>query len=519
MQTRVKDFLFELIKSLTKSEKRYFKLHASRHTIGEENTYVTLFDFLDRMPEYNEDRVFQHFKGSPFLNRFSITKKRLYDHILSALDDFHTSHSIDAKLNKSLHSADILFNKGLYDQSARVIKSAIKIAETHQRYALLFTLRRRQKQLIENLGYTEFTLEDLTAVREEDHSLLQHESYYAELWNIKSVLFYELGRKGKARSTQEIHSYKNIIEALKPIPSRWGHSFEVNYLYNHILSAYYFAIDEMNNSYKHLKVNSELFTAHPEQLQMQLNKYFSLVTNTIYVAEKLGKNRDADDLLKQLKSIQHMVNEQQFTDVRMKYFASVTSSELSLMTHRGIFTLSSTQLSAITDQLDQYDDKISATRRSYIRFKIATILLANGELSMALKWVNSILNDEGLDASEDIRSYTHLLHMLIHLELKNNDVLTYMMKNTQRFLKSRNRLHGFEQSFLQFLTKRLKCTTKLEELDCWEELYTQLSILKEDSFEHYAFDYFDLLHWAESKFKNTSFVELVQREKRKSNLV
>jgi hypothetical protein len=176
--------------------------------------------------------------------------------------------------------------------------------------------------------------------------------------------------------------------------------------------------------------------------------------------------------------------------------------------------LTSTQFNEIKQQLDQYSDKISATRRSYIRFKVATILLANGDLSAALKWVNKILNDDGLEASEDIRSYTHLLHMLIHLDLKNNDVLTYMMKNTQRFLKSRNRLHGFEQSFLNFLTKRLKCSTKLEELDCWEELYLQLSKLKEDSFEHYAFDYFDLMHWAESKFKETSFIELVQRSKR-----
>ena len=514
MQTKVKDFLFELIKSLTKSEKRYFKLHASRHTIGEENAYVTLFDYLDRMQEYDEAKVFNHFKGAAFLNRFSITKKRLYDHVLSSLDDFHTTHSIDAKLNKSIHSADILFNKGLYEQSSRVIKSAIKLATSHQRFTILFSLRRRQKQLIENLGYVDFSLAELTAVKDEDQVLLAHEAYYSELWNMKSVLFHELGRKGKARSPQEIGTFEQIIEQLKPIPVQLSHSFEITYLYHHILSAYYFAVDDMISSYDHLKKNSELFVSNPEQIQLQLNKYFSLITNTIYVAEKLGYQRDADTMLKQLKSTLPLVEEQQHEDLRIKYFASVTSSELSLVTQRGSFRLTSTQLSEIKRQLDQYSDKISATRRSYIRFKVATILLANGDLSAALKWVNKILNDEGLEASEDIRSYTHLLHMLIHLDLKNNDVLTYMMKNTQRFLKSRNRLHGFEQSFLNFLTKRLKCTTKLEELDCWEELYLQLSKLKEDSFEHYAFDYFDLMHWAESKFKETSFIELVQRSKR-----
>ena len=44
MSNKVSNHLFELIKSLNKSEKRYFKLFSSRHTIGEENGYLKLFD-------------------------------------------------------------------------------------------------------------------------------------------------------------------------------------------------------------------------------------------------------------------------------------------------------------------------------------------------------------------------------------------------------------------------------------------------------------------------------------------
>lgn len=39
--------LYELIRSLTKSEKRYFKIYASRHTIGEKNNGIKIFDFID----------------------------------------------------------------------------------------------------------------------------------------------------------------------------------------------------------------------------------------------------------------------------------------------------------------------------------------------------------------------------------------------------------------------------------------------------------------------------------------
>ena len=108
MSSKVNEALFELIQSMTKSEKRYFKLLSSRHTIGNENNYILLFNAIEKQTEYSEEQLFSMFKGQAFLNRFSITKKRLYDHILSSLDAFHAANSIDAQLFKMLHSADIL---------------------------------------------------------------------------------------------------------------------------------------------------------------------------------------------------------------------------------------------------------------------------------------------------------------------------------------------------------------------------------------------------------------------------
>jgi hypothetical protein len=70
MSSKVNNALFELVKAMSKSEKRYFKLMSSRHTIGKENNYVRLFDYLDKQSEYDEDLIFKTFKGEAFLNRF-----------------------------------------------------------------------------------------------------------------------------------------------------------------------------------------------------------------------------------------------------------------------------------------------------------------------------------------------------------------------------------------------------------------------------------------------------------------
>jgi len=55
MPKRSTDELFQLIKSLEKSEKRNFKLYINRSGGNEDLKIVQLFDALDKMAEYDED--------------------------------------------------------------------------------------------------------------------------------------------------------------------------------------------------------------------------------------------------------------------------------------------------------------------------------------------------------------------------------------------------------------------------------------------------------------------------------
>ena len=76
--------LFDLIKSLKQSEKRYFKIFSERHVIGEKNNYVMLFDAIDNMAEYDELALI---KSNPFLKEslLSDQKYHLYGLILKSL--------------------------------------------------------------------------------------------------------------------------------------------------------------------------------------------------------------------------------------------------------------------------------------------------------------------------------------------------------------------------------------------------------------------------------------------------
>ena len=120
----VKYALNELIKSMTMSEKRYFKIYSSKHVIGENNDYVLLFDFIDKSKDY-EEAILQN---QSFVKNLSAEKNYLYNLILKSLNAFHASLNSKTQIYQLLESIEILYHKGLYDQALKLVKKASKIA-------------------------------------------------------------------------------------------------------------------------------------------------------------------------------------------------------------------------------------------------------------------------------------------------------------------------------------------------------------------------------------------------------
>lgn len=508
MSGKVTEALFDLIHSLTKSEKRYFKLLSSRHTIGDENNYVRLFDFLDAQKEYNEAALFEHFKGEAFLNRFSITKKRLYDHVLTALDAYHRSNSIEAQIDHLLQASDILYEKSLYDQSRRVLTSALKLAKKHEKSELVLRVTRRQKRLLETKGYLDIQMNEMEAQVQATEEAIDSLRHLNQVWEVKSRLFNQLSQRGVARSEQESMAYTEICESLMNKGLPVNASVELQYLFHHTVSAYYYAVNNLESSLEHMRKNITLFVQDTKNEFIEANKKISVLTNAIYVADKLGYYNESIKMVAQLKRMANDLSTNE--DLSIKLFSSISSIELSLFLRKGDFTSACRYAEQLEEKLDQLSDKVVPIRRAFLEFKIAVAYLGSNAYTKALHWVNRILNNSELDKTEDLMGFAQLLDLLIHIELHHDQLLPYSLKNTQRFFKTRNRLYDFEKVFLQFIGRLIKSEDVFESQQIWEELYHELASVSMDEYQRIALDYFDFKSWAEAKLKQKSFQSIVR---------
>ncbi len=508
MSNKVNEALFDLIHSLTKSEKRYFKLNANRSSNSTDNNSIRLFDAIAKQKEYNEEKLFKLFKNEAFLNRFSITKKRLYDNILSVLDTYHSSNSVEAQLFTMIHSADILYDKSLYVQSKRVLRSAEKLALKNKNNGILLLISLKNKRLLETKGNLQVSQEMIDDIQTKDNVQIDEIRLYNKIWTIKSRLFDRLSKKGVSRSKNESDEYQNLANELLELRIEHVNGKETKYLYFHSLSAFFYAIGDFVQSLFYMKKILSLFDE--KNCLVEINKQVSVLTNAIFVSEKLGMYKDSATFLKQLKTIEREVDSNE--DLAIKLFSSVSSIELNIFLRKGDFENAMSVAKRIEKRLDEFGTKVVPVRRAFLAFKIAVIYMGTNDFSNALAWVNRILNDSQLDKTEDIIGYTQLLELLIHVELNHDNLLPYFLKNTLRFFKTRNRLYTFEKVFLQFIRKLINCKDQFEVESIWRELSNDLSEITDNSFESIALEYFDLKSWAEAKLKKKAF-QMIVREK------
>ena len=59
---KVQNYLHELIKNLSQTEKRYFKLLAKQQTPSKKNDYIRLFEEIDKQEVFNEKPLKKNLK-------------------------------------------------------------------------------------------------------------------------------------------------------------------------------------------------------------------------------------------------------------------------------------------------------------------------------------------------------------------------------------------------------------------------------------------------------------------------
>ncbi len=495
--------LADLIKGLNKSEKRYFKIDAGRHTIGEENNYVKLFNLFERQEDHSKV-----FAKTPAKN-LSATKGHLYQTVLKSMRGYAEKFSGFQLINGILSDVSYLYSKGLYAQCKLLLDKAKKIAYDYERFEQLITIIYWQK-IFSVADPSDKGYRSLQKLHVEEQKMLRILQDIKELEAAEHEILRFGRRKGFARTKEEIkrmHQFMNR-PILKSSPK--NRPLRVNMPYYVAYSIYFSDTHQMTKSYNYREKAVELYESKPLLVNEYFRAYIGLVHNLMISQRKLKKFTELHVRIERLRNTPTNSLHKASAIFKTSY-----SAELNLYLVRGQFENGIKLVPEIEKGIQDFKGQLSNEHILIFQCNVAYLYFGNEEFKSALKWLNYILQNEDKYLREDVQVFVRLLSLIIHYELDNPDVVTYYERAVTRFLTKKSHRLKTEKAVLNFVKRNIqKSNTEKELITAFVKLKDEITEYFKDPIENRIRDDFDILCWINSKIENRSFAEMI-REKAK----
>ena len=507
MSNRSTDALFQLIHSLQKQEKRNFKLYIKRNSSNEDMKIIQLFDALDAMSEYDEE-VLMRKATSLKKQQLSNTKAHLYKQVLASLRLLE-SRNIDIQLHEQLDNARILYNKGLYLQSLKVLDKMKETAKANNQISLLVQVLFLEKK-IETLHITRSLKDRAAQLIGEADDVNERLLRITKLSNLALQLYSWYINNGHARNEKDEIEIENYFTAyLSDDLKKTKGFYEKLYLYQSYCW-YAFIRQDFIMYYRNTQHWVDLFHQEPLMIDIETASYIKGIHNLLNAHFILRNYSKFENDLQQFELFANSNIVKQSDNNRIQVFVYLYIAKINQHFLDGTFAKGLLLVPIIVDKLNEFQLHLDRHRTLVFYYKIASLYFGAGEFGSSIDYLNKIINWK-VDLRNDLQCYSRLLHLIAHYELGNLDLMEYLVKSVYRFMAKMENLSLVEEEMFKFLRKSFRLSAK-ELKPQFEKLLSKLKQFEKNKFETRAFVYLDIISWLESKVYEKPVYEIT-REK------
>ena len=504
------DQLFQLITSLSKGEKRHFKLFATRHKGGENAKFLKLFDLMNAMDVYDENKILDKEK-SILPEQLPNIKQNLYKQLLQSLRMLHSANDIDVKIRESVDNATILYNRCLYVQSYKTIEKAKEMAKKYEKNILLLDIHDLEKKLISKMVKRD-TQDKIDSLIPEGEDLQKKLSNIITFSNLSTKLYGLYTKLGFTRNSADFEIVNSFLYSSLPAFKEEDLSVEEKMHLYHALVGYYFFIQDSRRAYDYAIKWVALFDNNHDLIESKLEIYIKAINNLLDAQYKLSKYEEFIQTSLKFDNIQNDTSLDFSENINFLLFKYSSKHKLDKYFMLGDFDKGVIEVEQIIEKFALYEEKLNDHSKLIYYYKFACMYFGADEHKQAVHWLNQIINARDEDIRNDILCFARILNLISHYELENQDLVDYYIKSTYRFLGKKDDLHYYQTRILRFLKRLNTIQTDEELVNAYKELREQLIPLKTNPYEKRAFVYFDIISWLESKIYKRKVRDIIKEK-------
>ena len=515
---RTSDLLL-LIKSLSKAERRNFRLQATKQD-GSEPAYLALYEELEivsdkwepgiGVPDVDENVLEENLRQKNVEGPIPAMKNYLPKAIFKSLRQLYEKNSKRSEIEVDLRDALILENRGLLGLASGKLNDALDMALQYEYHALAFDILQHLirietqadfKSYAESIGKRLEKISEIT--RFLDAEARQFIAYY------RAFLQFRLGM---ARET--IPAGERVPQAGPgaPTPTFLAKMYQCQLLSMEALF--------QGNTREAMEKGDELLSLwekEPEIKNERLGQYIRHFSNYLNfcIAERSFERFEYH--LNVLKAMNRKASAT--VDLEAELEQNILLAEQLLYLNTDRLEEACAIFPRVEDALKKYGTKINRAREITLRYNNIIALFALARYEQALGQCLDLISMRHHAHRHDLQLLGKILEIIIHFELRDHQYLNNLVSKLGRPFQHARESRDFERMLLRHLLKIAEI--QVQDLDTvqerklnaalFEQFHRDLTQYKSAAPAKFQIGLEEIMIWVKSKVEGKSFREILKK--------
>ena len=482
--------LFSLIKSLDLNERRYL-IAAGRKDAESDSGYVEILKAMAALDEYSEEKAKEIISRYSRSEKTDVKKHYLFYWILKRLHDYHSSRY---KGIGDISNIKVLMDRSLYQQASRIIpsiKNRLITSENYPELLLLLELELKISMYSQKLNPASVFAE-----------VQAYSKQYADLkmfqlirFQLRQILDINIFIRNEANNKAVEKLTAGMIQQA---PTK-NTGRLIQYNYNLILFWKNATSNDWISAFKYAYKNYLLMCSGDSQIRKfpdeTIHSFFNLLSSS-FVSDKEIYN-------KVIREFRKTISAPLTSRIRNDSLFFIHLSKLIYFNHNHQIFEKTNFIEEAIDFIKIHRKHFPRTRLNNFYFDLAKSMFYLRDYKQAFSVLNDIYQNLNVPGhNRDFYTHSRLLFCLSCYENKETDLMRYVAKSAEEYMKRNAILYRFEKRFIAFIGRDLfrfenmKSAQKIQKL---ESLEADLIQIFESPYERSVLNYFDYPYWVRLK--------------------
>jgi tetratricopeptide (TPR) repeat protein len=494
----LKSDVVRLVKTLSSTEKRYFKLYCKKQS--GDRAYLALFDIIDQTDFKDISQLQNRLQKLHPDASFETTANYLLKTLTNSLVYSKCEKDSLFQQMQSFMRARILFERALVSEAFKELNKVQKLASSAQNYVMEYMCYREELDMFASLNFPDMNESKLVDLQTKGKSTLKSLLQVHEHHSLFEILKTRLTSLGMSVSEEAKRTFNDLLlSELSLVTSKVAFNFQSTKLHLMFQSFFFTSVGDYRSA---LKTFSELDALFQNNIKNTGALHLDYLSSLEGILDSLRTIRAYDKMPEYISKVKALIHDNHTEQFNLRAAKSVMIFQLTGLIAENRFA-AALSLSTSPENQPIKDSIISDyEKHCELLFYCGLAHFGLKQWDKALKYINKITLLGKANFNSAIYKAAKLLGIIIRYELGDIEYIQYEIRAYKRISQLKAEVMKIEKLIFKIAILDPNKNSLVKNKLILKKLQPIITHIQNDKYELQITKYFDFLSWIETKFRS-----------------